>query len=375
MLSTGIKSPVGLKILGPDLDVIQDLGRQIEPILSRLPGARSAYAERAADGYFVDIDINRESVARNGLTVQEVQDVVRAAIGGSSAGVLVEGRERYPISVRYQYDYRSDLPALERVRIKTPGGAQVALGDLAAIRLRSGPAMIRNENGLLAGYVYVDVGGRDSGGFVEKAQQAIENGLTLPVGYRLEWSGQYEGQRRASARLQLIVPIVAGAIFLLLYFTFYSIAEASAVMLSVVYAMTGGVVLQWLLGYHFSVAVWVGYIALYGVAVQTGVIMVIYLREALDRRLSTGAPLTEHDVIEATVAGAVLRLRPKLMTVLATISGLLPILWSTGAGSDVLKPIAAPIIGGMVTSAMHVLVITPVLFALATLKKRTPNSS
>jgi Cu(I)/Ag(I) efflux system membrane protein CusA/SilA len=226
--------------------------------------------------------------------------------------------------------------------------------------------MIRDENGLLAGYVYIDTETRDIGGYVAQARQAIDAHVTLPTGYFLDWSGEYESQLRAGERLRVIIPVVLFTIFILLQLTFRSATEALIVMLSVVYAMTGGVILQWLLGYQFSVAVWVGYIALYGVAVQTGVIMVVYLHEALDRRVETGEPLTDADVYEATVAGAVLRLRPKLMTVTATIMGLLPILWSRGVGSDVLKPIAAPIVGGMITSAIHVLIITPVIFYLIT---------
>ena len=364
MLFTGIKTPVGIKILGSDLSVIQDLGLRIEQILRAVPGTRSAYAERVADGYFVDIRVDRAAIARYGLAVQDVEEVVQTAIGGSTIGHVFEGRERYPINVRYQHDFRDDLPALERVLVKTPAGAQVPLGQLAAITLTTGPSMIRDENGQLAGYVYVDTANRDIGGYVARAREAIEGQLQLPPGYLLNWSGQYEMQLRASARLRLIMPVVVLAIFALLYLIFRSASEALIVMLSVVYAMTGGVVLQWLLGYNFSVAVWVGYITLYGVAVQTGVIMVVYLHEALDRRIAAGTPLTEEALFEATVAGAVQRLRPKLMTVIATVAGLLPILWSTGVGSDVMKPIAAPIVGGMVTSAVHVLIITPVIFFL-----------
>jgi len=277
---------------------------------------------------------------------------------------VFEGRERYPINVRYQSDFRDDLQKLEQVLVKTPAGSQVPLGLLARIAPTTGPSMIRDENGRLAGYVYIETAGRDIGGYVERAREAISQQVQLPPGYVLDWSGQYEMQLRASARLRVIMPIVFLMIFVLLYLVFRSTPEALTVMLSVVYAMTGGALLQWLLGYNFSVAVWVGYITLYGVAVQTGVIMVVYLHEALDRRLSAGTPLSEGDLFEATVAGAVLRLRPKLMTVAVTIGGLLPILWSTGVGSDVMKPIAAPIVGGMVTSAVHVLIITPIIFFL-----------
>jgi Cu(I)/Ag(I) efflux system membrane protein CusA/SilA len=364
MLSTGIRTPVGVKILGSDLSVLQELGGRVERILAALPGTRSAYAERVADGSFVDIRINRAAIARYGLTIQDVEEVVQAAIGGTNVGRTVEGRERYPISVRYQYDFRGDVPSLGRVLVKTPAGAQVPLGQLADIVTTDGPSMIRDEDGQLAAYVYVDTASGDVGGYVARAQDAMARQLQLPPGYILDWSGQYESQVRASARLRLIMPAVFFAILVLLYLTFRSFSEAMTVMLSVVYAMTGGVVLQWLLGYNFSVAVWVGYITLYGVAVQTGVIMVVYLHEALDRRMAEGHPLTEEDLYEATVDGAVMRLRPKLMTVAATLLGLLPILWSTGFGADVMKPIAAPIVGGMLTSAVHVLVITPIIFFL-----------
>jgi Cu(I)/Ag(I) efflux system membrane protein CusA/SilA len=364
MLFTGMKTPIGIKILGSDLAVIQRVGLQIEALLRTVPGTRSAYAERVSEGYFTDIRIDRGAIGRYGLTVQDVEEVIQTAIGGSNIGRTVEGRERYPINVRYQYDFRADLAALERVRVRTPTGVEVPLGQLAKVVLTTGPAMIRDENGLLAGYVYVDSATRDLGGYVRRARQAIDESLTLPAGYMLDWSGEYEFQRRASDRLRVIIPVVLFTIFILLQLAFRSAAEALIVMLSVVYAMTGGVILQWLLGYQFSVAVWVGYIALFGVAVQTGVIMVVYLHEALDQRLGSGAPITDEDVYEATMAGAVLRLRPKLMTVTATIMGLLPILWSSGVGSDVLKPIAAPIVGGMITSAIHVLIITPLIFYL-----------
>jgi Cu(I)/Ag(I) efflux system membrane protein CusA/SilA len=247
-------------------------------------------------------------------------------------------------------------------------GAQVPLGQLAEITLTTGPAMIRDEGGQLAGYVYVDTATSDIGGYVDRAKRAIGEHVNLPAGYTLLWTGQYEFQVRARERFKVLIPLVFFLIFMLLYLTFHSVSEATIVMLSVVYAMTGGVVLQWLLGYNFSVAVWVGYIALYGVAVQTGVVMVVYLHEALDKRLRQGGMMTEEDVLQATISGSVLRLRPKLMTVSVVMAGLVPILWSTGVGSDVMKPIAAPIIGGMITSTIHVLVITPVIFYIMKLR-------
>jgi Cu(I)/Ag(I) efflux system membrane protein CusA/SilA len=374
MLLTGIKTPVGIKIMGSDLNEIQRIGTEIEQILQNLPGTRSVYAERVAQGYFTDIRIDREAIARYGLMVGDVQDVIESAIGGQNITRTIEGRERYPVNVRYARDFRDSIPDLQRVLVKTSTGAQIPLGQLAEITLTPGPAMIRDENGQLAGYVYVDTATNDIGGYVDRVKHAIGQALKLPAGYTLLWTGQYEFQVRARERLKVLIPLVFFIIFMLLYLTFHSVSEATIVMLSVVYAMTGGVILQWLLGYNFSVAVWVGYIALYGVAVQTGVVMVVYLHEALDKRLRQNDTLTEEDVREATIAGSVLRLRPKLMTVSVVMAGLVPILWSSGVGADIMKPIAAPIIGGMVTSTIHVLIITPVIFYIMkvrALRKRT----
>ena len=362
MLLTGIKTPVGIKIFGADLAVVQRIGEDIERILQDVPGTRSVYAERVNQGYFTDIDVDRQAIARHGLTSEAVQDVIQSALGGRNVTRTIEGRERYPVNVRYARAFREDLPAIERVLVRTPMGAQVPLGQLAEVRFSAGPAMIRDEDGQLAGYVYVDTATTDIGGYVDSARAALGDQLQLPAGYTLAWTGQYEFQVRAQERLQVLIPIVFFLIFILLYMTFRSVSEAVTVMLSVVYAMTGGVLLQWWLGYNFSVAVWVGYIALYGVAVQTGVVMVVYLHEALDRRLRQGGVITADDIREATMTGSVLRLRPKLMTVSVVMAALIPIMWSTGVSSDVMKPIATPIIGGMVTSTVHVLIITPVIF-------------
>src|SRR3989454_71848 len=350
MLLTGIKTPVGIKILGPNLDEIQRLGEEIERVLQPVAGTRSVYAERVAQGYFTDIRIDREAIARHGLTIGDVEDVIESAIGGQNITRTIEGRERYPINVRYEQGFRDTLPDLQRVLVRTPSGAQIPLAQLAEITLTAGPAMIRDENGQLAGYVYVDTATTDIGGYVDQAKRAIDEHLKLPAGYTLLWTGQYEFQVRARERFKILIPLVFFIIFMLLYMTFHSASEASIVMLSVVYAMTGGVILQWLLGYNFSVAVWVGYIALYGVAVQTGVVMVVYLHEALYKRLRQGGTLTAEDIRQATIAGSVLRLRPKLMTVSVVMAGLVPILWSTGVGSDIMKPIAAALIGGVGTS-------------------------
>jgi Cu(I)/Ag(I) efflux system membrane protein CusA/SilA len=364
MLLTGIKTPVGIKILGADLTEIQRIGGEIERALQNIPGTRSVYAERVAQGYFTDIRIDRDAIARHGLLIGDVEDAIESAIGGQNITRTIEGRERYPVNVRYARGFRDDLPDLQRVLIKTPMETQIPLAQLAAITLAPGPAMIRDENGQLAGYVYVDTATSDIGGYVDQAKRAIAERVKLPTGYTLQWTGQYEFQLRARERFKILIPLVCFIIFVLLFMTFHSVSEAIVVMLSVVYAMTGGVILQWLLGYNFSVAVWVGYIALYGVAVQTGVVMVVYLHEALDLRLRDGGNLTEDDLREATIAGSVLRLRPKLMTVSVVMAGLVPILWSSGVGSDIMKPIAAPIVGGMVTSTIHVLIITPVIFFL-----------
>jgi Cu(I)/Ag(I) efflux system membrane protein CusA/SilA len=378
MLLTGIKTPVGIKVFGPDLAVIQRIGQDIERALQGLEGTRSVYAERVTQGYFIDIQIDRAAIARHGLSIADVQDVIQSALGGENVTRTIEGRERYPVNVRYAREFRQSIPDLERVFVKTRAGAQVPLGQLAEISLTTGPAMIRDENAQLAGYVYIDTATRDIGGYVDRARQAVTSGVQLPAGYTLQWTGQYEFQLRARERLRMLIPIVLFIIFLLLYMTFHSVSEATIVMLSVVYAMTGGVILQWLLGYNFSVAVWVGYIALYGVAVQTGVVMVVYLHEALDRRLKRGGEITPHDIWDATVDGSILRLRPKLMTVTVVMASLVPIMWSSGVGSDVMKPIAAPIVGGMITSTIHVLIITPVIFyimKLRALRKGTLTAS
>jgi Cu(I)/Ag(I) efflux system membrane protein CusA/SilA len=368
MLLTGIKTPVGIKIFGPDLSVIERVGLEIESALQGVDGTRSVYAERVTQGYFTDITIDREAIARYGLLIADVQDVIQSALGGQNITRTIEGRERYPVNVRYDRDFRQSIPDLQRVLVNTPAGAPVPLGQLATITLTTGPAMIRDENAQLAGYVYVDTVTRDIGGFVDRAKEAIASTVTLPPGYTLLWTGQYEFQIRARERLTILVPIVLFSIFVLLYMTFHAVSEALIVMLSVVYAMTGGVILQWLLGYNFSVAGWVGYIALYGVAVQTGVVMVVYLHEALDARLRRGGEISARDVWEATMSGSVLRLRPKLMTVTVVMASLVPIMWSSGVGSDVMKPIAAPIIGGMITSTIHVLIITPVIFYIMKLR-------
>ena len=360
---TGIKTPVGLKIQGPDVDRIQHIGSQIEEILGSVPGTRGIFAERVSQGFYINIDVERATAARYGLTVGDVQRAVSSGMGGENIATTVEGRERYAINVRYLADYRNDLNSLRRILIMTPTGAQIPLGEVSRISLSPGPSMIRDEDGLLTGYVYVDLATSDYGTYVNKAQRLLNRQLRLPAGYNLKWSGEYEFQLRARKRLTVILPIVFGLIFVLLYMLFRSATEAIVLILPTVYAMSGGLLLQYMMGFNFSVAVWVGYIALFGIAVETGVVMVIYLHEALNRHIA-GGELTHEKIELAVIEGAVQRLRPKLMTVAVVMLSLAPILWESGIGSDVMKPIAAPIVGGMITSTIHVLILVPVFFAI-----------
>ncbi len=364
MALTGIKTPVGMKIQGPSLDAIQQLGTQVQQILSGMSQVRSVFAERVSQGFYVNVDVNRPQAAKYGLTIADVQAAVSSGIGGMNIAENVEGRERYPINVRYQRDFRDNLEDLRRVLIATPSGAQIPIEEVATLSFSRGPAMIRDEDGQLTGYVYVDLNTADYGGFVQQASNLLQQKIRLPAGYTYSWSGEYQFELRARQRLKIIVPFVFLVIFMLLYLVFHSVTEATVLIFPTFYAMTGGLLLQWLLKYNFSVAVWVGYIALFGIAVETGVVMVVYLHEALNRRLATGTPLRHEDIEAAVIEGAVQRLRPKLMTVFAVLASLIPILWETGIGSDVMKPIAAPIVGGMITSTIHVLILVPVLFAL-----------
>ena len=365
MLTTGIRTPVGIKVMGTDLKKIQEIGETLEMVIKDVKGTRSVYAERVSGGYFVDIKIKRDEAARYGLTVGDIQDVIQTAIGGMQVTTTVEGRERYPVNIRYQRELRDDVDKLNRILVPTMNGMQqIPLAQVADISLTSGPAMIRDEDGLLSGYVYIDVTGRDIGGYVDDAKKAVMEKVKLPPGYALSWSGQYEFQVRAKERMKLVMPVVFLIIFIVLYMTFGSFAEALIVIVATAYAMTGGLVLQYILGYNFSVAVWVGYITVYGVAVMTGVMMMVFLNDALKEKMKDGRQITMQDIYDATIEGSVMRLRPKLMTVATTMIGLIPIMWSTGVGADVMKPIAAPIIGGMVTSTIQVLIITPVIFII-----------
>jgi copper/silver efflux system protein len=361
---TGIKTPLGMKIQGPTLDGIQQVAAQLQQVLTALPDVRSIFAERVSQGFYINVEVNRAEAARYGLTVADVQQAVTSGIGGEMVTENVEGRERYPVNVRYNRDFRDNVEELRRVLISAPTGTQIPISEVAKISFSRGPSMIRDEDGALTGYVYIDLNTKDYGGFVTGANNLFRQKLTLPPGYTYKWSGEYEFELRAKERLRLILPVVFCVIFLLLYLVFHSIVEAAVLIFPTIYALTGGLILQKFLGYNFSVAVWVGYIALFGIAVETGVVMVVYLHEALDHRLASGVPLRHEDIETAVIEGAVQRLRPKLMTVSVVLASLIPILWETGVGSDVMKPIAAPLVGGMITSTIHVLILVPVFFAL-----------
>ena len=361
---TGIKTPLGMKVQGPNVGGIQQLASQLQTVLSGLQQTRSVFAEKIGQGFYVNVEVKREEAARYGLTIADVQTAVSSGIGGQNIAQNIEGRERYPINVRYQRDFRGNVDKMRGVLIGTPSGAQIPLGQVAQISFTHGPAMIRDEDGALTGYIYIDLKGSNYGGFVAQANKLIHSKLTLPPNYTYQWSGEYELEVRAKQRLQLILPVVFFVIFLLLYLIFHSVAEALVLIFPTIYAMSGGLLLQWLLHYNFSVAVAVGYIALFGIAVETGVVMVVYLHESLEHKLQSGKTLTNAELEDAAIEGAVHRLRPKLMTVCAVLASLVPIFWESGIGSDVMKPIAAPIVGGMITSTIHVLILVPVFFVM-----------
>ncbi|MDQ2977492.1 MAG: efflux RND transporter permease subunit, partial [Acidobacteriota bacterium] len=362
MLSTGIRSQVGLKIFGNDLKQLEELSRRVAEVVKTVPGAVDVYPEQISGAPYIDIHINRPAAARYGIDVGTIGDAIEKGIGESNLTVTIEGRRRFPVRVRYAQQYRSSAAALGEIPIASPSGASIPLAQLAEIQTVEGPTMISSENGLLRGTVLLNVRGRDVGGFVDEARPKVANQLQLPAGYYIEWSGQYENQQRARQRLLIVVPIVLVIIFGLLFMIYNSVLEAAHVLLAVPFALTGGVYLLWFLGYNFSVAVWVGFIALFGTAVQTGVVMVIYLEEAVERKRQEVGVLTPKTLMDAVIEGALLRLRPKVMTVSTVVAGLLPIMWSTSAGSEVMKPLATPVLGGMVSSLLHVLIVTPVIF-------------
>jgi Cu(I)/Ag(I) efflux system membrane protein CusA/SilA len=363
MLTTGIRSEVGVKIYGNDLAILEQSARRIADVVRRVPGASNVYPEQVTSGQYLNIEIDRQAAARYGIRVGDIQQVIETAVGETVLTTTIEDRRRFPVRVRYAPQYRADSQALGRVLVAAPNGAQIPLSQVAHIEHARGPAMISSENGLLVATVLMNVQGRDVGGFVDDARQAVAREVSLPAGYYVGWSGRWENQEHARQRLQIVVPVVLLVIFVLLYFTYHSAVEAAHVLLAVPFALTGGVYLLWLLGYNFSVAVWVGFIALFGTAVQTGVVMVIYLEEAVVRkREAMGGTLTRAALRDAVVEGALLRLRPKVMTVSTVIAGLLPIMWSTRVGAEVMKPLATPVLGGMASSLLHVLIVTPVLF-------------
>jgi Cu(I)/Ag(I) efflux system membrane protein CusA/SilA len=369
MLSTGIRTPVGVKVFGTDLGEMESIARQIEAALRNVAGTSSAYAERVIGGYYLDVVPDRAALGRYGLAMGDVQDVIAMALGAETVTTTVEGRERYGVALRYPRALRSDPQAIAtEVEVPLPGGGAVPLGEVAAIELKRGATSIRTENGQLAVYIFVDIVGRDLGGYVAEAQRAVADAVELPPGYTVAWSGQFEYLERAEARLQIVVPVTLLIIFLLLYLNFRALTETMIVMLSLPFALVGGIWLMWYLGFNMSVAVAVGFIALAGVAAETGVIMLIYLEQALaelkTERAAEGRLFSRVDLQKAIMLGAVERVRPKMMTVVAIMAGLVPILWSTGAGSEVMQRIAVPMIGGMVSSTVLTLIVIPAVYGL-----------
>jgi Cu(I)/Ag(I) efflux system membrane protein CusA/SilA len=398
MLATGVRTAVGIKIFGPDLDTLQLLGERVERVMQRVPGTRSAFAERGVSGYYVDIAINRAEAARYGLNVGDIHAAIMATVGGMNAATTVEGRERYAVNVRYPRELRDNVQKLSEVVIPVgamsgmagaSGGAamsgmgdgdgmddgggsaraprrltQIPLGQVATIRVEQGPMAVKTENAFPVTTVYVDIGDRDVGSYVRDAQRTVARDITLPAGYTLTWSGQYEFMQRVAQKLRVVVPVTLAIIFLLLYLNFGGVAESLIVMLALPFSLVGGIWFLWGLGYNTSVAVWVGFIALAGVAAETGVVMLIYLDEAFHRRSLDGRMRTREDVAAAVREGALERLRPVMMTVTAIIAGLAPILWSTGTGADVMKRIASPMVGGMLTATLLTLVVIPAIYLL-----------
>jgi Cu(I)/Ag(I) efflux system membrane protein CusA/SilA len=364
MLATGIRTPVGIKIFGPNLDTLQRLGEQVERLLQDVPGTRSAFAERGVSGYYVDIDIDRAEAARYGLNAGDVNHAVMSTIGGINAAITVEGRERYAINVRYPRELRDNVEKLKEVIIPAPRNVQIPLGQIADVRVVPGAMTIKTENAFPVTTIFVDIDDPDVGGYVRTAQQAVSEQLTLPAGYTLVWSGQYEFMQRVVQKLRLVIPVTLGIIFLLLYLNFRGVVEPLIVMLALPFSLVGGIWYLWFLGYNTSVAVWIGFIALAGVAAETGVVMLIYLDEAFHDRRKAGRMKVPEDVAAAVTEGALERLRPKMMTVIATMAALAPIMWSTGTGADVMKRLASPMIGGMVSATVLTLIVIPSIYLL-----------
>jgi len=362
MLSTGIRTQIGIKVFGPDLNVIEQKSEEIKEVVSQVPGATDLYAERTTGSPYLEMTVDRPAADRYGLNVADVEDAIETAIGGKNLTTTIEGRQRFPVRVRYARDFRENPQQLGDVLVAGSNGAQVPLNKVVAIKTTMGPSMISSENGLLRGSVLLNVRGRDVGRFVDQAQRVVAQQVKMPPGYYIEWSGQYENEISARKRLEMVIPLVLVVIFVLLYRTYGSAKEAAHVLLAVPFALTGGVFMVKAMGLNFSVAVWVGFIALFGTAVQTGVVMVIYLEDAVARRTAADGRLTRAGLHAAVMEGALLRLRPKVMTVATVVAGLLPLLWSTRTGAEFMKPLAAPVLGGMVSSLLHVLIVTPVIF-------------
>ena len=364
MLATGIRSQLGIKVFGADLEAIERAAVQIEAALAELPATRSAVAERLTGGFYLDFEVNREEAARYGLRVQDVNEVLESAIGGQNVAETFEGRERYPINVRYARDFREDLSALKRVLVATPSGSQVPLSQVADIRFQTGPPFVRSEAGQLVGFVFADVSGQPIVDYVGDAKRAVSEQVDLPPGTRLEWAGQFQYFERAKERLWLVAPVTLALVALLLFLNTGSVIETGIVLLAVPFSLIGAIWLLWALDYNLSIAVWVGIIALAGLDAQTGVVMLLYLTLAHRKRAAKGRLASLPDLEEAIVEGAARRIRPKLMTVLAMSAGLLPLLWSTGTGSDVMKRVAAPMVGGLASSFALELLVYPALFAI-----------
>ncbi len=364
MLTTGVRTPIGIKIFGPDLAEIEKVGGHLEAIMKDIPGTRSVYAERVAGGYFVDFNLKRDQLARYGLKVADAQNVIMSAIGGENVTTTIEGRARYPVNVRYPRELRDSIERLSQVLVSTPGGAQIPISQIADIKRVTGPSMIRDENGMLAGYVFVDLASADIGGYVERAKQIVREKLPLPAGYSLVWSGQYENMLRVRERLKIVVPITLFLIFALLYMNTKSAVKASIVMLAVPFSLIGAVWLMWILGYNISIAAWVGMIALMGLDAETGVFMLLFLDLSYDEARRKGLLRNKAELVEAIIHGAVKRVRPKMMTVTAAFMGLMPIMWSIGTGSDMMKRVVAPMVGGLATSFVLELLVYPAVYYL-----------
>jgi Cu(I)/Ag(I) efflux system membrane protein CusA/SilA len=364
MLATGVRTPVGIKVFGPNLDSLQAIGQRVERIVQEVPGTRSAFAERGVSGYYVDIDVDRIEASRYGLNVGDIHHAIMATVGGVTASITVEGRERYEVNVRYPRELRDDPEKLREVLVPAMSGAQIPLGQVASVSVLQGPMAVKTEDAFPVTTIFVDIGERDVGGYVEEAKRLVSDRLVLPSGYTLVWSGQYEFMERVAERMRIVVPVTLGVIFLLLYLNFRGLAKSLIVMLALPFSVVGGIWFLWLLGYNTSVAVWVGFIALAGVAAETGVVMMIYLDEAFHRRRREGLMSTAADVAEAVREGALERLRPVIMTVTAITAGLAPILWSSGTGADVMKRIASPMVGGMISATILTLVVIPAIYLL-----------